>query len=83
MGLLAGEELTIIKGNIDQLRELTIEMIRRNDVDRDTTATSLNMINYRLDYLESYVTSIEKNINKRIENLLRSRTYEREKTNFS
>lgn len=83
MGLLAGEELTIIKGDIDQLRELTIEMIRRNDVDRDTTATSLNMINYRLDYLESYVTSIEKNINKRIENLLRSRTYEREKTNFS
>ena len=83
MGLLAGEELTIIKGDIDQLRECTIEMIRRNDVDRDTTATSLNMINCRLDYLESYVTSIEKNINKRIENLLRGRTYEREKTNFS
>lgn len=69
MGLLAGEELTIIKGDIDQLRELTIEMVRRNDVDRDTTATSLNMINCRLDYLESYVTSIDKSI-KRIEKLL-------------
>ena len=82
MGLLSGEELTIIKGDIDQLRDLTMEMVRRNDVDRDTTATSLNMINCRLDYLESYVTSIDKNI-KRIENLLRGRTYEREKTNFS
>ena len=69
MGLLAGEELTIIKGDIDQLRELTIEMVRRNDIDRDTTATALNMINTRLDYLESYVTSIDKNI-KRIEKLL-------------
>lgn len=83
MGLLSGEELTIIKGDIDQLRNLTIEMVRRNDIDRDTTATALNMINTRLDYIESYVTSIEKNINKRIENLLRGRTYEREKTNFS
>ena len=69
MGLLAGEELTIIKGDIDSLRELTIEMVRRNDIDRDTTATSLNTINIRLDYLESYVTSIDKNI-KRIEKLL-------------
>lgn len=69
MGLLAGEELTIIKGDIDSLRELTIEMVRRNDIDRDTTATSLNMISTRLDYLESYVTSIDKNI-KRIEKLL-------------
>ena len=69
MGLLAGEELTIIKGDIDSLRELTIEMVRRNDIDRDTTATSLNTINIRLDYLELYVTSIDKNI-KRIEKLL-------------
>ena len=69
MGLLSGEELTIIKGDIDRLKELTIEMIKINDVDRDTTATSLNMINCRLDYLESYVTSIDKNI-KRIEKLL-------------
>ena len=69
MGLLSGEELTIIKGDIDQLRDLTMEMVRRNNVDRDTTATSLNMINCRLDYLESYVESIDKNI-KRIENLL-------------
>ena len=44
-------------------------MVRRNDVDRDTTATALNMINTRLDYLESYVASIDKNI-KRIEKLL-------------
>lgn len=69
MGLLSGEELTIIKGDIDQLKELTIEMVRRNDVDRDTTATALNMINTRLDYIESYVTSVDKNI-KRIEKLL-------------
>ena len=69
MGLLAGEELTIIKGDIDSLRELTIEMVRRNDIDRDTTATSLNTINIRLDYLELYVTSVDKNI-KRIEKLL-------------
>lgn len=69
MGLLSGEELTIIKGDIDQLRELTIEMIRKNDLDRDTTATSLNMINCRLDYLESYINSIDKNT-KRIEKLL-------------
>ena len=69
MGLLSGEELTIIKGDIDQLRDLTMEMVRRNDVDRDTTATALNMINTKLDYIESYVTSIDKNI-KRIEKLL-------------
>jgi hypothetical protein len=69
MGLLSGEELTLIKGDIDSLRELTIEMVRRNDVDRDTTATALNMINNRLDYLESYINSIDKNI-KRIEKLL-------------
>lgn len=69
MGLLSGEELTIIKGDIDQLRNLTIEMVRRNDIDRDTTATALNMINTRLDYIESYVASVDKNL-KRIEKLL-------------
>lgn len=69
MGLLSGEELTIIKGDIDQIRELTMEMVRRNDVDRDTTATALNMISVKLDYIESYVTSVDKNL-KRIEKLL-------------
>ena len=69
MGLLSGEELTIIKGDLDQLKELTIEMVRRNDVDRDVTGTALNMINVRLEYLESYINSIDKNI-KRIEKLL-------------
>ena len=81
MGLLSGEELTIIKGDIDQLRDLTMEMVRRNDVDRDTTATSLNMINCRLDYFESYVESIDKNI-KRIEKLLGA-TYNETKKKYN
>ena len=81
MGLLSGEELTIIKGDIDQLRDLTMEMVRRNDVDRDTTATSLNMINCRLDYLESYVESIDKNI-KRIEKILGA-TYNETKKKYN
>lgn len=81
MGLLSGEELTIIKGDIDQLRDLTMEMVRINDVDRDTTVTSLNMINCRLDYLESYVESIDKNI-KRIEKLLGA-TYNETKKKYN
>ena len=69
MGLLAGEELTIIKGDIDQLKELTEDHIKMAFRNRDDFASSINLINTRLDYLESYVTSIDKNI-KRIEKLL-------------
>lgn len=69
MGLLSGEELTIIKGDIDQLKTLTEDHIKIAFRNRDNFASSINIINTRLDYLESYVTSIDKNI-KRIEKLL-------------
>ena len=49
MGLLAGEELTIIKGDIDQLKELTEDHIKMAFRNRDDFASSINLINTRLD----------------------------------
>jgi hypothetical protein len=69
MGLLSGEELTIIKGDLDQLKELVTGIVGRNVIDYNTAATSLNMIHTRLDYIEAYIASVDKSL-KRIEKLL-------------
>ena len=69
MGLLAGEDLTIIKGDIETLKNISFELLGRLKVNDDCTSTSLNLINDRLDYIESYVTSIDNKL-KKIEKLL-------------
>jgi hypothetical protein len=93
VSILAGENTSLLQGDIEMLRNELKNFMLIAEVENEDRIneiheiiTRLNDIDTKFKYLEDCVQSLERSFDNRlksIENLLRGRTYEREKTNFS
>lgn len=72
MGLLEGQDLTLIKGDVDTLKDDLRNHILATVAEHDGIHTDINMIREYMRYLESYLESVDKRL-KNIELKIRGK----------